>query len=117
MNNYEFEKLPNVNKERSNFSTFHYDRYVYIIGGSDGKKCISRKSECERYDVADQKWELYGYLNSARYDCGVVRVGEWIYVFAGMNGGYVMTIERKNVNASASKDWELVEGIQNSNLL
>ena len=46
-----------------------------------------------------------------------MEVNDFLYVFAGMNGGYVVTVERKNLT-NPGAEWEIVtDFIPNSNLI
>ena len=66
---------------------------AYICGGFSTKNIILK--DIIEFDIANQKFKIFGFLNTARYNAGVVKCHKYIWVFGGENlNGLVDSIER-----------------------
>jgi Kelch motif len=79
---------------------------IYVIGGrEEAAPCDGTASDAVlRYDVDADAWFPAGNLVSPRSDASAVRVGRFIYVFGGCDGGtFYDTIERYDTKTETSR--------------
>ena len=82
--------LPN---RKAYHSSLYFDNKVYIIGGIDSNKKISKK--CFYFTIKDKKWHSFPSLNKGRANCSLcVYNNKILYAFRGKDDEDVMdTIE------------------------
>ena len=76
------ERMPDIHLARTSFAA-HYDfgdRYVYVIGGCDGRDEMVR--QCEKFDVRGQKWIKMPPLNIERGNPGTFISSDRRYLYA-----------------------------------
>lgn len=79
------QRMPNINVARTSFAA-HYDfgdRYVYVIGGCN--KNGRMITNCEKFDVLNQRWIVMPSLNMERGNPGtfVSQDRRYLYAFEG----------------------------------
>lgn len=76
------ERMPDIGVARTSFAA-HYDfgdRYVYVIGGSNNQDRMV--TDCEKFDVLNQKWIKMPSLNCERGNPGTFISADRRYLYA-----------------------------------
>ena len=69
-------------ERRAYHSTLYYDNYLYLIGGIDSNKKVSKKCQC--FSLKDKKWYNLPNLNVGRANSSIcIYNNKIIYVFRG----------------------------------
>ena len=100
-------KLPD---RRVFHSTLYYDNKLYLIGGIDSKKGVTK--ECHLFSLADKKWHNLPNLNVGRANCSIcIYNNKILYAFRGRdNNDVIDSIEYiKLFNLRSS--WKLLKPI------
>ena len=79
-------KLPD---RRVFHSTLYYDNKLYLIGGIDSKKGVTK--ECHLFSLADKKWHNLPNLNVGRANCSIcIYNNKILYAFRGRDNNDVI---------------------------
>jgi len=80
---------------------------MYSIGGkSKDRKFLT---QCEKYEISKDRWELAPSLNEGKLNVGATAVnGTTIYAFGGFKGSHVGTIECLNT-LGTKKAWKIIK--------
>ena len=71
---------------------------AYLCGGMTTGDVLLKV--CLVFDILNQKFKIFGQLNEARYNAGVVTCNKYLWVFGGSSDGYdtIDSIERVSVD-------------------
>lgn len=90
--------------ERSSHGTACLGNYVYVVGGL--RYLNLSTTECERYNLTEQRWEMIGPLIEACFCVNVVGVeGSYLFVLGGINSYEMNKIQRFTVS---SLSWDVL---------
>lgn len=89
-------------------------KFVYVTGGREDGNGDPAYPDCDRYDVAKNKWEEMPPMNQARFSHSSCHLGAFIYVFGGTNSQKqeFNSVEKLSIDAKpklkVSKQWEVI---------
>ena len=91
-------------------------KFVYVTGGREDGNGDPAYPDCDRYDVAKNKWEEMPPMNQARFSHSSCHLGAFIYVFCGDNERKTSkignSVERLAIeadpNLQGQKKWTLI---------
>jgi hypothetical protein len=91
--NFEWEKVADMNVPRRALAAVSLPDGVYAIGGYNGSKYLA---SMERYDESQNKWIMCSEMNSPRWTLSAVSSNDWqyIYTIGGFDGSYMDVVER-----------------------
>ena len=79
----------NLPERRANHSTLYYDNKLYLIGGIDSNKKVSK--ECQVFSLVDKKWHNLPNLNIGRANSSICLYNnKTLYVFRGRDDNNVL---------------------------
>ena len=93
---------------KSHHSTIFYNNNLYIIGGYDNNKIVSK--ECFYFSYKNKSWHNMPNLNMPRANCSICLYNKSIlYIFRGRNNeGGLNTIEYLDINNIENNNWNLI---------
>jgi hypothetical protein len=86
---------------RQAHAAVYHTPHLYILGGWNNR-CLS---ECERYVVADNRWEALPPLPRACCKISGVVVESSLYALGGLDGSYLFVVQKLSLK---SLTWELM---------
>jgi hypothetical protein len=87
---------------RDSHAAVYCTPHLYILGGSNGRSL----SECERYVVAENRWEALPPLPRACYSMSGVVVENRLYALGGYDGSPLDLVQKLSLE---SLTWELMQ--------
>jgi hypothetical protein len=83
----------------------YHSSHLYVLGGVNGSNYLSL-SECERYVVAENRWEALPHLPRACKGTSGVVVENCLYALGGLNQGELDLVQKLSLE---SLTWELMQ--------
>ena len=82
----EFEKSSGLNIARWCHTIHHVEhaKFAYVIAGSVKSNHSKILTNCEKFDICNQKCSSFGELNTERWGAGSVIIGNNLFVFCGV---------------------------------
>jgi hypothetical protein len=93
---------PPMHTARYYHATVYHAQYLYVLAGSNH----SYLRDCERYLVAESRWEELPALPVAGYAMSAVELDDSLYALGGIAEGDLDTIQRLSLD---SLTWELMQ--------
>jgi hypothetical protein len=94
--------LPPMHTARQDHAAVYHSQYVYVLAGFDDR-CLR---ECERYSIAQSRWEVLPVLPVAGYGMSAVVLANSLYALGGSaDAGNLDTIQRLSLPRLT---WELM---------
>jgi hypothetical protein len=88
---------------RQSHAAVYHTPHLYILGGKDDDSYLS---ECERYVVAENRWEALPPLPTACYGASGVVLESSLYALGGYDGSYLGVVQKLSLE---SLTWELMQ--------
>ncbi|KAL4429463.1 hypothetical protein ABPG74_001308 [Tetrahymena malaccensis] len=91
---------------RSSFAAVYAEKSIYVIGGKRDGQAIS---ECEKYDILQNKWKAIANLNYQAFSSSVCTFGNnYLYKFGGIGPGQLQNnnyVERYDIQQNY---WQII---------
>ena len=102
MKSSEVEQITSLDQPTYNHTLHHIDKMTkaYVCGGKTTDGVLIKV--CLVFDILNQKFKVFGQLNTARHSAGVVKCNKYLWVFGGYNKGVLDSIERVSVDAGGA---------------
>jgi hypothetical protein len=81
LRDFECSALPRMHSRRTNHSAVYHSQYLYVLGGY--LRGFGRLSECERYDCAQNRWEVLPHFPVAASGLSAVVLENSLYALGG----------------------------------
>ena len=100
----------NLPDRKAYHSTFYYDNKLYLIGGIDSNKKVSK--ECHVFSLYDKKWNNLPNLNIGRANCSIcIYNNKILYVFRGRDDNKVLDSIEYLILFNLRSSWKKIKPI------
>lgn len=98
----QWKTIPSMSKARRFAAAAAAHGKIVVVGGySDLSYTLNTEVSCEMFDPSTNKWSLVASPTFPRAACGIVSMGDMIYLFGGRNEEYVLkTVMRFDVQCN-----------------